>query len=111
MNAISNPASFREEARFQRVCAMCGSSGAYHAHHVVPKQWLSRNGQVHRLYDPRNALRLCDGLDGPRCHMNFESRKLVIETARLPPNAMCFIYETMGVAGQNFLERMYTGVE
>lgn len=111
MARISNPASFREEAQFQRVCARCGGGGDYQAHHVVPKQDLKRRGLVHKLYDPRNALRLCEGLDGNRCHMRFEKRMLVIETKLLLPANICFIWETLDVAGQNFLERTYTGVD
>lgn len=111
MATISNPLSFREEARFQRVCAVCGSAGAFHAHHIVSKQRLRKEGLVHRLYDPRNALRLCEGLDTNHCHMEHEKGNLVIPTEKLPAEVMCFIWETLGVAGQNLLERDYTGID
>lgn len=109
---ISNPASFRDEARFQRVCAVCGSPGDYEAHHVVSKQELGKRGLVHLLYDPRNALRLCKG--GKRCHMNREHggvNKVTIKTEELTDDNICFIWQTLGVAGQNYLERHYTGVD
>lgn len=107
----SNPSSFWAEARSQRVCAVCGSAGDFHAHHVVPKERLKKKGLLHRLYDPRNALRLCAGLDSDQCHMEFENVKVVIETEMLTDENICFIYETLGVAGQNLLEREYTGVD
>lgn len=108
---ISNPQTFREEGMFQRVCVACGKGGDFHVHHVVPKQQLKRLGLVHRLYDPRNAIRLCEGLDGPRCHMQFEQYKLVIPTEALLSANICFIWETLGVAGHNFLQRKHTGVD
>ena len=108
---ISNPESFREEARFQRVCANCGSAGAFHAHHVLPKQALGKLGLVHRLYDPRNALRLCEGLDTNRCHMELEKRNIVVGTDILLDENICFLWEVLKQAGQNFLERYHTGVD
>lgn len=110
-NPASNPASFYQAGQFQRVCAVCGAGGGFHVHHVVPKQELKRRGLVHRLYDPTNALRLCEGLDTKRCHMQFEKRQLVIPTADLLDESICFIWEALGVAGQNFLERFHTGVD
>lgn len=110
--AISNPASFRDEARFQRECAVCGSPGDYEAHHVVSKQELKKRGLVHRLHDPRNCLRLCKG--GKRCHMNREHggvSKIVILTESLTNDNICFLWETLDVAGQNYLERHYTGID
>lgn len=103
---ISNPQSFREEAQFQRLCAACDSAGDFDAHHVVARSRLKRMGLTHKLYDPRNALRLCD-----RCHERYTNRVLVIETRQLTDDNICFLWETLNVAGQNYLERHYTGVE
>lgn len=108
---ISNPASFHAEAQFQRVCAVCGDAGSFHAHHVVPKQRLRKLGLAHRLYDPRNALRLCAGLDTRQCHMEHENGKLVIETRELTDDNICFIFEILGAAGADLLERDYTGID
>jgi hypothetical protein len=108
---ISNPHSFYQEARFQKVCQLCGSAGAFHAHHVVSKQRLKKDGLLHRVYDPRNALRLCEGLDTKHCHMEHERCNLVIPTEKLLDQNVCFIWEVLGVAGQNLLERDYTGID
>jgi hypothetical protein len=104
--SISNPASFRAEAAYQRVCAECGEGGAFDAHHVVARALLKRMGLVHLLYDPHNALRLCD-----RCHERYTNRVLVIETATLTDANLCFIWAVLGVAGHNYLDRHYTGID
>jgi hypothetical protein len=104
--SISNPASFRAEAQFQRVCAVCGNPGEFDAHHVVAKQTLKKRGLVHRLYDPRNALRLCD-----RCHAEETACTLKVDTSELTDDNICFVWEVLKEAGQNYLERHYTGVE
>lgn len=103
---ISNPQSFREEAQFQRACAACGGTGPFDAHHVVARARLKRMGLTHRLWDPRNALRLCD-----RCHERYTNRVLVIETASLTDDNICFLWEVLKEAGQNYLERHYTGID
>lgn len=100
--SISNAASFRAEARWQRVCAICGAGGAFQAHHVVPKHVLRRLGLP--LYDPRNALRLCT-----QCHMLFEwggPGKVPIPVLRLTDQNICYVWETLGVAVVR-LERKY----
>lgn len=106
MAHISNPLSFRQEAQFQRVCASCGGHGSFDAHHVVARARLKRMGLTHRLYDPRNALRLCD-----RCHERYTNRVLVIETGQLTDDNICFVFQTLGMAGHNYLDRHYTGVD
>lgn len=83
----------------------------FHAHHIVAKHRLAKDGHVEKLYDTRNALRLCEGLDTDRCHMEHEQGKVEVKTERLPDEAICFIWETLGVAGQNHLEREYTGID
>jgi 5-methylcytosine-specific restriction endonuclease McrA len=104
--SISNPKSFREEAQFQRVCGVCGATGAFEAHHVVAKQKLKKLGFVHRLYDPRNALRLC-----PECHGRVTQHQLTIAVDCLMPDNICFIWEVLKQAGQNYLERHYRSVD
>lgn len=110
--AISNPASFYDEARCQVVCAVCGDPGEFEAHHVISKQRLKRIGLIHRLYDPRNALRLCKRDN--RCHMNREHggvNRVTVPTEKLTDENICFIWETLNVAGQNLLEREYSGID
>lgn len=106
---ISNPASFHAEAQFQRTCAYCRESRPFHAHHVVPKQDLRRRGLP--LHDTRGALRLCEGLYTDKCHMRIEKGIYVLETAKLLQVNICYLWETLEMAGQNLLERKYTGVD
>jgi hypothetical protein len=104
--AISNPTSFRAEARYQRACASCGKSGGFHAHHVVSKRLLRLLGRP--LWDTRNALRLCE-----QCHMAVEwggVRRLRIPVERLPDEAICYIYEVLGPATKR-LEPTYLRLE
>lgn len=108
MTAISNPASFHAEAMFQRVCAVCGSGGAFDAHHVVSKHALKKRGYASRLWDPRNALRLCVR---NRCHERYTNSRYKIETMDLTDANICFIWEVLDVAGQNFLDRYCTGLD
>jgi hypothetical protein len=101
---LSNPASFHAEARWQRVCAVDGTGGEpWAAHHVVPKQLLRRLKLP--LYDPRNALRLCE-----HCHMQFEwggPGKVLIAVRHLTDQNICYCWETLGDAVVR-LERKYT---
>jgi 5-methylcytosine-specific restriction endonuclease McrA len=108
--AASSPSSFYAEAQFQRTCAVCGAAGAFDAHHVVSKQRIKRLSPPttlqQLLYDPRNALRLCE-----RCHSRYTNRVMKINTKLLKDQNICFIWEVLGPAGRNLLERDYTGTE
>lgn len=102
---ISDPHSFWLEARYQRICAHCGSTWPWHAHHVISKNWLKRNHLPE--YDTRAALRLCD-----RCHMQFEwagPGKIQLVITDLTQSNLCYVWEIMGPAGQDFLDREYAG--
>lgn len=106
MPTISSAASFWSEARWQRVCAVCGQGGGFHAHHCLPKQHLRRLGLP--LYDTRNALRLCD-----TCHMQFEwggPGKVQLPLHCLTENNICYLYEVLGPAIVT-LERKYGSFE
>lgn len=108
--AISNAASFYAEARFQRACAHCGLvGGPFEAHHVIKKQRLRKRGLP--LHDTRGAVRLCEGLKSNRCHFKVEKGGERLETAKLPQQAICYVWEALDVAGQNMLASDYTGVE
>jgi hypothetical protein len=113
---VANAPSFRAEARYQRVCACCGKSGGYHSHHVVDKRTLMDQYGVRgkNLYDTRNALRLCEGLDTDRCHMNFENRRVNPETGRvivttkmLTDDNIEYAFEVMGLYAVDYLRREY----
>ena len=105
MAGISSPLAFRLEARYQRVCAVCGRGGdPWHAHHVVSHQLLVRLGLPPD--DTRNALRLCD-----RCHMDFEwggPGKVAITVFHLTDQNICFVWETLGPT-VSMIERKYHG--
>lgn len=104
---INNPASFRAAARWQQVCAVCGSGGPFHAHHVVPEQRLRHLKEP--LHDPRNALRLCTN----NCHMQFEwagPGKVCVEWRHFTDENICYIWETLGVTAVQ-LERKYGAAE
>lgn len=112
MAPIANPKSFREEAKWQRVCAKCGAGGAFHAHHVVDKAILrNRCGlRGNALYDTRNALRLCEGLDGKRCHLNFENRGVRLSTRRLTDDNIEYAFEVLGAYAYDYLRQEYDDV-
>jgi hypothetical protein len=59
------------------------------------------------LYDPRNALRLCEGLDTNRCHMQFENRRVEITTAMLTDDNIEYAFEVLGIYAYDYLRREY----
>lgn len=109
--AIESAGAFRDEARWQRVCANpeCASSGYFHAHHVVDKAILTNRCHLKgkQLYDTRNALRLCEGLDGRRCHMQFENRRLTIRTRWLTDDNIEYAFEKLGLYAYDYLRAEY----
>lgn len=111
---IESQGAFRDEARWQRVCANpdCASSGHFHAHHVVDKALLTNRCHLKgkQLYDTRNALRLCEGLDGNRCHMQFENRMLVIRTRWLTDDNIEYAFEKLGLYAYDYLRNEYDDV-
>lgn len=113
---VQNPKSFHDEARYQRACANCGATGPFHAHHVVDKQTLRNilrcEKRDNRLYDTRNALRLCDGLDGNRCHMNMEwgNGTLRVHTDKLTDDNIAYAFEVLGDWAADYLRQQYVDV-
>jgi hypothetical protein len=109
-SSLSNPASFYQAARWQRVCAVCGRASGrpdargrtWHAHHVVPKPILRR---LHLPeYDTRGALRLCTD-----CHMAFEwagPGKVHVMPKHMTDENICYVWEVLGVAVVQ-IERKY----
>lgn len=113
MPPIANPASFREEARWQGLCAKCGQGGPWHAHHVVDKRILQDRCKLrgNALYDTRNAMRLCEGLDGNRCHFNFENRVIKIATKILTDQNIEYAFEVLGPYAADYLRAQYDDSE
>jgi hypothetical protein len=106
---VANPSSFRSEAKWQRACALCGRGGSFQAHHVVDKATLKTRCHLagEALYDTRNALRLCEGLDTNRCHMQFENRRVEITTAMLTDDNIDYAFEALGIYAYDYLRREY----
>lgn len=117
MCPISNPQSFKNEARWQRVCATCNKGGAFHAHHVVDKAILRNRCGLRgiQLYDTRNALRLCQGLGDPdrRCHFRHENRVegYVVKTKNLTDANIEYAFEMLGLYAADYLRDEYDDSE
>lgn len=111
---IQNSKAFRDEARWQQVCAnpACRSMGSFHAHHVVDKQVLKNRCGLkgNALYDTRNALRLCEDLDGMRCHFQFENRRLAIRTRWLTDDNIKYALEVLEEYAYDYLRAEYDDV-
>lgn len=109
--ALSNWQSFRAEARFQRVCAVCGAAGDFQAHHVVYEQVLSTKGfRKPDRYDTRNALRLCNRL-GPDCHNAHHNRVVTIKTTLLKDANVAYAFIVLGPFAADWLRRYYDDSE
>lgn len=107
---IDNPRSFHAEARYARSCANCGAVGKpFEAHHVLKKQTLRKRGLPQ--YDTRGAVRLCEGLDTAQCHHRIEKGGERLPTERLSQVNICYLWDVLGPAAVNELDRHYTGVE
>lgn len=105
---ICNPRSFREEARYQGVCARCGKTRPWHAHHVVDKQTLRDRCGItgNAAYDTRNALRLCAN----ECHFQFEwggVGKAEILTRMLTDDNIVYAFEVLKEYAPDYLRRQY----
>lgn len=100
---------FREAARLQRCCAVCGSTGAWQAHHVVSQGFLKRNGRKDLLNDERNALRLCcvPISEGSNCHAQHEHARRRVCVSELTQENIDFAYEVLGEFAFDYLQRYY----
>lgn len=98
--AVSRRA-FRDAALAQRVCAVTGQRGGWHAHHVVKEQHALRLGG--NPHDPRNALRLAFAP-----HLNHHGI-YPIELANLTDDNIAFAYELMPDLAYDYLHRYYQG--
>lgn len=95
---------FKAEARFQRVCAVCGGSGFFQSHHVVTKQVLrDRYGIFGTLaYNTMNSLRVCE-----KCHGRHHSRFKKIKTTDLKSDNIQYAFFVMGSYAAQWLRRYY----
>lgn len=98
--------SFRAEARWQRVCAVCGTAGGFHPHHVVTEGELRRRCGLRgrELYNTLNALRVC-----VRCHERHHSpgRMRLIKTIELKTANVVYAFQMLGLRAVSYLRRYY----
>lgn len=108
---VNNRASFKNEARHQRVCAVCHSPGAYDPHHVVEKKELKKRGLSE--WDTRNALRLCKilGAPGGNCHSRHTTYTRLVKTGELRDENIEFAFEALGLYAYDYLRRHYDDSE
>lgn len=106
---VSNPESFRLEARFQRACAVCGATGEFDPHHVVERQELRRRGLLE--WDTRNALRLCKilGAAGGNCHSAHTTGARRVRLDQLLDENVDYAFEALGAFAYFYLRRRYVG--
>jgi hypothetical protein len=92
---------FREAARKQRCCVMCGRGRSdWHPHHVVYKQHLRTQGKP--LYDARNSMRLCIN-----CHAAHHDRSKVVPLSKLTDEHLAYAFEVLGAAAHYYLSQRY----
>lgn len=100
---VCNPQSFYYEARHQRVCAVCGTTRGFQAHHVVTKQELARLGlSGDDLYDSANALRLCQ-----THHLRHHGGIRRVRTAELKDLNIRYAFHVLGAFAADWLRRYY----
>lgn len=99
--SLSCRRAFSAEAVYQRVCAKCGSSGGFHAHHVIEEQVLERMGLPR--WDYRCALRVCWD-----CHINkHHSASDRITTQELGDLNIVFVVCVLGERSRDFIVANY----
>lgn len=102
---ICNPASFRNEARYQRICAVCLKPGRFVAHHAVYEQHLRVKCGLrgNALYDTRNALATHAG-----CHVGKHHTAMrKIKTAQLTDDNIEYGFEKLGAYAYDYFRRYY----
>lgn len=103
---ISNPESFRAEARYQGRCAVCGSDGDFDAHHVVERQELRRRGLDQ--FPIGNSLRLCKR---GRCHDRHTSALARVPLTALTEGNLDYAFGALGAYAYDYLARRYAGAD
>jgi hypothetical protein len=93
---------FREAARRQRLCQMCGTAKSWHPHHVVYEQHLEDAGVP--VYDSRNSMRLC-----VECHASHHGRSKVVPLVKLTDMHIEYAFLALGAAAHSYLNLRYDG--
>lgn len=111
---IRETRAFREEARRQRVCAVCGRTAnipgegpnPWEAHHVITRSFLKRNRLAE--FHPDNSLRLCSY----PCHALHSTAALRIPLTCLTDRNVAYAVRLLGEAkAHDYLTRHYTGTD
>lgn len=108
MDEIAQRRAFKSEARYQGSCQHpeCTDAQAlWEAHHIVYEQHVEQYAPD-KVWDPRNALRLCRR----PCHPHHHNGKARVPVSALPDSVFDFALDIM-TRGQavNYLARYYEG--
>lgn len=103
--AMANKVLFKDAARDQRCCQMCGSTTRdWQAHHVVYEQHVVKAGEPQ--YSTPNALRLCRD-----CHGKHHKRQVVVPVSKLLDHNIEYAFIALGPAAYDYFARYYGGVD
>lgn len=103
-------ADFKEAAREQRVCAVCGADGPFDAHHVVEAQYLRKNN--HPEFVRANALRLCNRYSKNDCHGKHTSGSRKLRLRDLTDENIDYAFAVLGPQkAESYLQRHYRGTD
>lgn len=95
--------AFKEEARRQRVCRVCGKGGPWEAHHVITRRYLRVNG--FEEWHPDNSLRLC-----PPCHHKHTVAFRRVDVTSLTDRNIAYAVTLLGEAkALDYISRHYRG--
>jgi hypothetical protein len=102
-------AEFKEYAREQRVCAVCGSTTSdFDGHHVIELQYLKKNGMPHYLRP--NALRLCNRFSKNDCHGKHTNGSRKIRIKELLDENLIYAIQALGPdRAEVYIHRHYKG--
>lgn len=98
----TNRQSFKNEARWQTDCCVCGKvGGSFTAHHVVYEQHL-RDIKAPR-WDTRNARRVCP----EPCHTLHHAGSRRIQTKALTDDNIAYAFYVLGARAEDYFDRYY----
>lgn len=103
--AIANGQAFKQEARAQRCCAVCGSTGPWEAHHVIEKKYLVANGLP--VFCTENSLRLCK----EPCHGRHTRASQRVALTALTDRNIRYAFYLLDGAAYYYLTDHYAGTD
>lgn len=111
---VTETRAFKEAARRQRVCAVCGRKAdikgkgpnPWQAHHVITRSYLRRN--AYPEWHPDNSLRVCEH----PCHEHHTCAHKRIALSCLTDRNIAYAVRLLGEGkAHNYLTRHYTGTD